>query len=150
MTDTDIISAAVLEEAKKYGLIDEILFKGFPKDLDEKAAALSVVNGTVSRVAIQLLVGLWRERMPQYFNAPDAAKLSDADFAKLEADLREPERREGKPLPGFIRKIDASQLSEDENASLRVVICGDKSTYHLGVVERAARRQGIDVAPVAA
>jgi hypothetical protein len=145
MTKDEIIEAAVKAEAERRGAIDADLVT-MVFDLSK----IRVVDGEAVASDVKKRVDEIRREKPLIFRERDARKMNDEAFAQLEQELRKPDLREIEERPAYVRQVDASQLTETENEALRAVLCGSKQSYHHGVVERAARRQGISTTPAAA
>lgn len=148
MTKTEIIAAAVQAEALKRGIVDKDLISHLI-DLYGKDR-VRVENGEAVASDVTKLVAEMREAHPAVFVTPDANKLSEADFEKLENELRKGNPREIEKPAAYVRQIDASELDEQENEALGKVLRGSKQSYDHGILERAARRQGLNVTPAAA
>jgi hypothetical protein len=104
---------------------------------------IPVADGEAVAADVKKLVAEMREKHPAMFVKPDANKLSEADFEKLEDELRKGTPREIEKLPAYFRQIDASELDDSENEALGEMLRGSKQGHHLGIIERAARRQGL-------
>jgi hypothetical protein len=144
MTNDQIVENAVKAEAEKQHAIDADLIA-----VALNGATIAVVDGEV--VGVTELVRKLRKEKPHLFKEQDASKLKAAEFDALEAELREPQHgRASHTLPAWVRKIDAFELSNAETDALSAVLAGSKAGHYHGIVEGAARRQGIDVAAASA
>jgi hypothetical protein len=151
MTNAEIITAAVQAEALKHGIVKDAFDLLTKNDAwVAKMNGVHVENGEAVAADVKKLVAEMREKHPAIFVQPDARKLSAADFEKLEEELRKPARREIQVVPAYVRQIDSALLDDKGNQALREVLCGSKDSYYHGILEHAARSQGLNPTPAAA
>jgi len=145
MTNDEIVEAAVREEAKRRHAIDADLIV---VALD--GAEIRVIQGEAVASDVRDRVAEISKKKPHLFRVPDAAKMTDAQFAELEAKLREPKLRAPETVPSYVREIAVNELSDEEHEALGRVLVGSRDWHALDLVEKVAQRQGIDTAPAAA
>lgn len=99
-------------------------------------------DGAVDEKSLSDAIVAMKKAKPGLFHVSDFLEMSDAQFDKAEKTLRERLRRPRETTRGNeFKSLDCAMLTDEEMASLRRYLSGNRNTWDRAVLVNAQRRQ---------